>query len=103
MFWIEAGGGPPVVLIHGIPTSPSLWRKVIPLLPRVRALAWEMVGHGQSIQEAIEASADQKSNGRSIDAEVNSASLDVRTTTPCRSKRDGPNSVLLASATWDRS
>ena len=51
MSWIEQGQGIPVVLVHGIPTSPDRWRKVLPLLPGVRALAWEMVGYGQSIAE----------------------------------------------------
>lgn len=51
MSWIEEGEGLPVILIHGIPTSPELWRKVVPLLAGVRALAWEMVGYGQSIGE----------------------------------------------------
>lgn len=49
MSWVEQGEGVPVVLVHGIPTSPALWRKVISLLPGVRVLAWEMVGYGQSI------------------------------------------------------
>lgn len=30
--WLESGDGPPVVLIHGIPTSPALWRHVVPLV-----------------------------------------------------------------------
>lgn len=51
MRWEEAGEGFPVVLIHGIPTSPSLWRHVVPRLEGVRALAWEMVGYGASIPE----------------------------------------------------
>jgi pimeloyl-ACP methyl ester carboxylesterase len=49
MRWLEAGDGVPVVLVHGIPTSPALWRHVIPRLEGVRALAWEMVGYGASI------------------------------------------------------
>lgn len=51
MSWTEVGEGPPVVLVHGIPTSPELWRKVLPMLDGVRAMAWEMVGYGQSIAE----------------------------------------------------
>jgi pimeloyl-ACP methyl ester carboxylesterase len=51
MRWAEAGEGAPVVLVHGIPTCPSLWRNVVPRLEGVRALAWEMVGYGQSIPE----------------------------------------------------
>lgn len=51
MSWTEQGEGIPVILLHGIPTSPDLWRHVIPQLPDVRVLAWEMVGYGQSIPE----------------------------------------------------
>jgi pimeloyl-ACP methyl ester carboxylesterase len=49
--WLEHGDGRPVVLIHGIPTSPRLWRHVMPLLEG-HALAWEMLGHGTSIPDA---------------------------------------------------
>ncbi|WP_116040408.1 alpha/beta fold hydrolase [Amycolatopsis palatopharyngis] len=49
MRWIEEGEGTPVVFVHGIPTSPELWRHVIPLVPGARGLAWEMVGYGGSI------------------------------------------------------
>ncbi len=51
MSWIEQGEGIPVVLVQGTPTSPELWRKVVPLLRGVRVFAWEMVGYGQSIAE----------------------------------------------------
>lgn len=51
MHWLEQGEGHPVVLIHGIPTGPRLWRAVMPRLHDVRALAWEMVGYGASILE----------------------------------------------------
>lgn len=46
--WLEDGRGEPVVFVHGIPTSPLLWRHVIPLLPGRRTLASEMVGYGGS-------------------------------------------------------
>lgn len=46
--WIEGGSGTPIVLVHGIPTSPALWRHVLPLL-RGRAMALEMIGYGSSI------------------------------------------------------
>ena len=48
MGWEERGEGAPVVLLHGIPTSPALWRHVAPELD-ARVLAWEMVGYGDSI------------------------------------------------------
>jgi len=47
--WLEQGSGAPVVLVHGIPTSPALWRHVAPLLPDLRVLAFEMTGYGDSI------------------------------------------------------
>lgn len=51
MQWDECGNGIPVVLVHGIPTSPRLWRKVMPLVGGARLMAWEMVGYGRSIPE----------------------------------------------------
>lgn len=53
MRWHERGEGVPVVLIHGIPTSPLLWRKAMPLVGEARLLAWEMVGYGSSIPEGV--------------------------------------------------
>jgi pimeloyl-ACP methyl ester carboxylesterase len=50
MHWLEHGEGRPVVLVHGIPTSPQLWRRVMPLVEG-RALAWEMLGYGTSIPQ----------------------------------------------------
>lgn len=50
MRWEEQGDGTPVVYVHGIPTSPRLWRHVIPQVDG-RSLAWEMVGYGGSIAE----------------------------------------------------
>lgn len=47
--WLERGGGdPPVVFVHGIPTSAELWRHVMPHFDRERLLAWEMPGYGRS-------------------------------------------------------
>ncbi|MBM9603335.1 alpha/beta fold hydrolase [Desulfopila inferna] len=51
MHWEEAGEGNPVIFLHGIPTSPRLWRHVIPKISPARCLAWEMVGYGASISE----------------------------------------------------
>lgn len=47
--WLESGDGFPVVFVHGIPTSPLLWRYVIPQVRGARCLAFEMVGYGSSI------------------------------------------------------
>lgn len=54
MRWEEAGQGSPVVLVHGIPTSPRLWRHVVPQVRGARLMAWEMVGYGASIEEGRE-------------------------------------------------
>ncbi|MDP9455464.1 MAG: alpha/beta fold hydrolase [Actinomycetota bacterium] len=51
MRWEEAGEGTPVVFVHGIPTSPRLWRHVVPKVGGARSMAWEMVGYGASIPE----------------------------------------------------
>lgn len=52
MCWLEEGRGDPVVvLVHGIPTGPLLWRRVMPELRGARVIAWEMVGYGKSIAE----------------------------------------------------
>lgn len=51
MRWDECGEGIPVVLVHGIPTSPRLWRHVMTRVAGARLLAWEMVGYGESIPE----------------------------------------------------
>lgn len=51
MRWEEEGEGVAVVMVHGIPTSPALWRHVIPKISGVRCLAFEMIGYGQSIPQ----------------------------------------------------
>lgn len=51
MRWEEHGDGVPLVLIHGIPTSPALWRHVMPRISGAHCLAWEMVGYGASIAD----------------------------------------------------
>ncbi|MBW3590417.1 MAG: alpha/beta hydrolase [Actinobacteria bacterium] len=50
MRWEQQGEGFPVVFVHGILTSPSLWRYVMPLVEE-RCMAWEMVGYGESIPQ----------------------------------------------------
>lgn len=54
MRWEEAGEGFPIVLIHGIPASPALWRHVVPKIDGARCLAWEMVGYGASIPQGMD-------------------------------------------------
>lgn len=44
-----AGQGPPVLLLHGIPTRSELWRDVIPRLARrARVIAPDLLGYGRS-------------------------------------------------------
>jgi len=43
------GGGPPLVLVHGTPSSTYLWRHVIPKLARERTVyAYDLLGYGAS-------------------------------------------------------
>ncbi len=51
MCWEEEGEGHPVVFIHGIPTSPRLWRHVISGVQGAYSMAWEIVGYGASLEE----------------------------------------------------
>ena len=51
MRWEEEGEGMPVVFVHGIPTTPRLWRHVVPKVRGARSMAWEMVGYGDSIPQ----------------------------------------------------
>ncbi|MFO7894961.1 MAG: alpha/beta hydrolase [Longimicrobiales bacterium] len=44
--------GVPMIMVHGIPTSAELWRRVLPAV-RGRAMAWEMVGYGASIPAGV--------------------------------------------------
>jgi 2-hydroxymuconate-semialdehyde hydrolase len=47
--YLEQGEGPPVLLLHGIPTSSLLWRNVIPHLARShRVIAPDLLNYGKS-------------------------------------------------------
>lgn len=47
--YLRRGQGPPVVLLHGIPSSSYLWRDVIdPLAERFDVIAPDLVGYGDS-------------------------------------------------------
>ncbi len=51
----EAGSGPPVVLLHGNPTSSHLWRHVLPKVAAAghRCLAPDLIGMGRSGKPGI--------------------------------------------------
>ncbi|MBA2491920.1 MAG: alpha/beta fold hydrolase [Gammaproteobacteria bacterium] len=51
MNWRESGEGLPVVMVHGLATSPMLWRNVMPKVSSARCLAWELVGYGNSMSQ----------------------------------------------------
>jgi pimeloyl-ACP methyl ester carboxylesterase len=47
--YVEIGEGPPVVLLHGFPTSSFLWRDLIPVLSvGMRVVAPDLLGYGAS-------------------------------------------------------
>jgi haloalkane dehalogenase len=49
MAYVESGGGPPVVFLHGNPTSSFLWRNVIAEVESVaRCVAPDLIGMGDS-------------------------------------------------------
>ncbi len=49
MVYVDAGQGPPVVFLHGNPTSAYLWRNVIPHVTAVgRCLVPDLIGMGNS-------------------------------------------------------
>jgi 2-hydroxymuconate-semialdehyde hydrolase len=47
--YVDEGDGPPVVLLHGFPSSSARWRGLVPLLAgRMRVIAPDMLGYGES-------------------------------------------------------
>ncbi|MCY4106340.1 MAG: haloalkane dehalogenase [Chloroflexi bacterium] len=49
MAYVDEGSGPPLVFLHGNPTSSYLWRQIIPpLTEQARCLAPDLVGMGAS-------------------------------------------------------
>ncbi len=49
MAYVDVGGGDPIVLLHGNPTSSYLWRNVIPHLTDLgRCIAPDLIGMGDS-------------------------------------------------------
>ncbi|MEX2557637.1 MAG: alpha/beta fold hydrolase [Actinomycetota bacterium] len=49
MATLDVGSGPPIVLLHGNPTSSYLWRNIVPFVRDLgRVIAPDLVGHGRS-------------------------------------------------------
>lgn len=54
MHFLEAGAGPPIVFLHGNPTSSELWRPVIPpVAPFGRCVAPDLIGMGRSAKPDV--------------------------------------------------
>jgi pimeloyl-ACP methyl ester carboxylesterase len=74
--WLETGAGIPVILIHGIPTSPELWRRVVPLVPGAGLLAWEMVGYGRSRSHGLGADISVKAQANHLGRWLDEVGID---------------------------
>lgn len=49
LHYIDEGDGPPVLFLHGSPTSSYIWRNIIPqVVPLGRCIALDLVGMGRS-------------------------------------------------------
>ena len=49
MAYVEVGDGPPVIFLHGNPTSSYLWRNILPVVaPHARCVAPDLIGMGDS-------------------------------------------------------
>ena len=52
-YYLEAGNGPPVVLLHGFPETNYAWRYQIPVLARhYRVIAPDLRGYGETEKPA---------------------------------------------------
>lgn len=72
--YLEAGEGAPILLLHGIPASSYLWRKIIPQLSGLgRCLAPDLIGYGLSAKPEIAYSIED--HVRYIDAWINELGL----------------------------
>lgn len=74
--YLEAGDGPPVLLLHGWPTQAALWRHVLPALGRThRAIALDLPGFGESSKPA-DASYSFRFHGRVLTGLLDALGLD---------------------------
>ncbi|MBI4573021.1 MAG: alpha/beta fold hydrolase [candidate division NC10 bacterium] len=59
--YLDEGNGPPVLLMHGIPTSSLLWRHIIPVVAAThRVIAPDMLNYGKSDKPANAVAAELK-------------------------------------------
>jgi haloalkane dehalogenase len=74
MHYIDEGGGEPILLLHGNPTSSYLWRNVIPYLkPRGRVIAVDNIGMGKS--DELDIAYTFQDHSRYIDAFIDTLGL----------------------------
>jgi haloalkane dehalogenase len=67
MAYVELGSGPPVVLLHGNPTSSYIWRNIMPIVAKgVRCIAPDLIGMGDS--ENLEGADPAQQHRRYVDA-----------------------------------
>ena len=74
--YVDDGAGPPVILLHGNPTSSYLWRNIIPYVTAAgyRAIAPDLIGMGDSGKPDIDYTfAD---HARYLDAFIDGLGLD---------------------------
>ncbi|MEM7709536.1 MAG: haloalkane dehalogenase [Pseudomonadota bacterium] len=77
--YVDAGAGPPVVFLHGNPTSSYLWRNVIPYATAAgnRAIAPDLIGMGNSGKPEIDYSFAE--HARYLDAFLDGLDLEQAT------------------------
>ncbi|HEX2090558.1 MAG TPA: alpha/beta hydrolase [Actinomycetota bacterium] len=67
MAYVDAGDGPPVVLLHGFPTSSHLWRREAWLFAeRMRVIAPDLLGYGES-EKPLGADLSEEAQTRYVD------------------------------------
>lgn len=76
--YVDEGDGPPVVLLHGFPTSMHMWRDLVPMLaPRSRVIAPDLLGYGDSAKPDDPSAMTIRAQARAVRELL--AQLDVET------------------------
>lgn len=76
LHFLEIGTGPPVLLLHGWPTSSALWRNVmLPMAGNNRVIALDLPGFGQS-DKPLEASYSFRFYQRVLDRFIEQLEID---------------------------
>lgn len=75
--FVDAGEGPPLLLVHGFPTSSYLWRRDVPLFAsRMRVIVPDLLGYGLS-DKPSDADLSLPGQARSIRHFLTSLDLDA--------------------------